>query len=76
LDNPTVRNRLNQEWNTSQAEAKERGGWILHNDATGQDSVWFDGNATQRDLCHDSGAQFGMLGPNCSDLPAEKRASR
>lgn len=53
LDRLTVRRRLNQEWNTSKTEGNERGGWILYNDATDQDSVWFDASATIRNLCHD-----------------------
>lgn len=33
---PTVRRRLNEEWNNSKAEGKERGGWVYRDPATGE----------------------------------------
>ncbi len=54
LDNASVRHSLNNEWNLSKSEGKERGGWIYRNDTDGDYLVWFDLNAAPRDICHDN----------------------
>ena len=52
LDNRTVRNSLNREWALARNEGKERGGWILQNETTGEYTVWHDpGTDATRNRC-------------------------
>jgi hypothetical protein len=50
-NNASIRQGLNREFATATQEQRERGGWILLDEAAGTYEVWFDPNAI-RDRCN------------------------